>query len=82
MIVGQADRYIPVAREPNALAVVDAVNCQLLAMGAGFEPRTLYVGLCWAKLYWDIFYSENFDLPVRIISQNFFTFHESKLDDL
>jgi len=45
MIIRQADRYIPVAIKPDSLAIADAVMGQLLAMGAGFEPRPLHVFL-------------------------------------
>jgi len=72
MITGQADGYIPVTIKPNSLATVDAVSNQLLALGAGFDPRPIHVGLWWTKWFWDIFYSENFDLSVRIISHILF----------
>jgi len=39
MITEQADPYISVAIKPNSLAMVDAVNCQLLAMGSGSIRR-------------------------------------------
>jgi len=41
MITGQADCYIPAAIKPNSLATVDAVSYQLLAIGAGFDPRPI-----------------------------------------
>jgi len=73
MIIRQVDCYIHVAIKPNSLATVDAVSYQLLAIGAGFDPRPIYVCLWWTKWFWDIFCSENFDLSVRIISKIFFT---------
>ena len=81
-IDGQADCFIPSDIKPTSLAPVDAVIYQLLAMGAGFDPRPLHVGLWWTKWFWDIFYSENFDLSVRIISKFSLSVHEFKLDFL
>jgi len=73
MIIGKADCYIPVAIKPNSLATVDAVSYRLLAIGTGFDPRPIHVSLWWTKWFWNIFYSENFDLSLGIFSQIFFT---------
>ena len=62
--------------------MVNADNCQLLAMWAGFEARPLHVGLWWTKWYWDIFYSENIALPLSIVSKISLHIHECNLDAL
>jgi hypothetical protein len=69
-IDGQADCFIPSDIKPTSLAPVDAVIYQLLAMGAGFDPRPLHVGVWWTKWFWGMFYSKNFDFSIRI----FFTY--------
>jgi len=38
MITGQADYYVPVDIKPNSLAIVDAVNYQILTRGSGSIP--------------------------------------------
>ena len=79
MIIGQPDCYISVAIKPNFIATAHVVNCQILAMETGFEPSSVHLGLRWTKWYWGLFYSENFDLPLRIISQISLNIHKSKL---
>ena len=73
MMIGQADSYVPADIRRNSLAIVDAVNYQQLASGVRRDPRPIPVGLWWSKWYWDIFYSENFDRSIRIISHIFFS---------
>jgi len=81
MINGQADDYITVAIKPTSLGMVIGVNCQLLGMGVGLDPRPLHVGLWWTKWHWDIFCSENFDLSESFHKFSL-RFHEFKLDFL